>query len=341
MRDSNFELLRIIAMLAIIAYHLLSFFICKESDNPVYVALQLPLHIGVLLFVLISGYYGIRTSLKGICRLLLPLLFYYLPLELTHSLYCHDFGMAKNTLLILSSSPYWYIRTYLWLYLLSPVINNYLRDITGARRLYLLIVLGIISMYFGAVKGDSSLLRGTNVVNFMFLYTIGNTIRRYQERITLKTRSLMAVYITLNILIVVSCVMFSKISIITDVIFKTCFFYCSPGLILNAVLLFMIFMRIHFNSGFINKIASSTYSMYIIHHVPFLLYGVIGPVVLYICNFDLIFLTILMVALFSVIIMIISFLIDQTFRPVFNHISSYINKQLPFVANLIENANVK
>ena len=76
-RESNFELLRIIAMFAIIVSHLLLFFVCNKSEIVLYRALQLPLHIGVILFVLISGYYGIRTSLRGVCKLLLPVFFYY------------------------------------------------------------------------------------------------------------------------------------------------------------------------------------------------------------------------------------------------------------------------
>ena len=81
-------------MFAIIAYHLLLFFVCVESDFVAYWALQLPLHIGVILFVLISGYYGIRPSLRGFCKLMLPVIFYYVIVESSVNFYRHDLGEA-------------------------------------------------------------------------------------------------------------------------------------------------------------------------------------------------------------------------------------------------------
>ena len=81
-RDSNFELLRIVAMFCIIFYHLLSYFITPVTNDAVYKALEIPFHCGVLLFVLISGYYGIKTSLRGVIKLILPILFFYVPIEL-------------------------------------------------------------------------------------------------------------------------------------------------------------------------------------------------------------------------------------------------------------------
>ena len=69
-RQSNIELLRCFAMLCIIVYHLCLFALGGVSTGTkLYQALQIPLHIGVPLFVLISGYFGIRFSLKGLMRL--------------------------------------------------------------------------------------------------------------------------------------------------------------------------------------------------------------------------------------------------------------------------------
>ena len=69
-RQSNIELLRCFAMLCIIVYHLLIFVVSPlHYGESLYQALQIPLHIGVPLFVLISGYFGIRFSLRGLMRL--------------------------------------------------------------------------------------------------------------------------------------------------------------------------------------------------------------------------------------------------------------------------------
>ena len=63
-RDSNLELLRIVAMSMIVIYH-----IFVHGISPVYVGSHsiltvwyVPFIFGVNLFILISGYYGIRLS---------------------------------------------------------------------------------------------------------------------------------------------------------------------------------------------------------------------------------------------------------------------------------------
>ena len=59
-RDSNMELLRIIAITFIVLYHLTAFFAnAWGEENRLMYSLNLMLHTGVILFVLISGYYGI------------------------------------------------------------------------------------------------------------------------------------------------------------------------------------------------------------------------------------------------------------------------------------------
>lgn len=56
-RESQFELLRIVAQWCIVFYHLfMDYTIHLQEQYPIYLGIQIPLHIGVLLFVLISGY---------------------------------------------------------------------------------------------------------------------------------------------------------------------------------------------------------------------------------------------------------------------------------------------
>lgn len=325
-------------MFAIIVSHLLLFFVCNKSEIVLYRALQLPLHIGVILFVLISGYYGIRTSLRGVCKLLLPVFFYYALVEGAVSCYRHEFYGGLNALLFISSSPYWYVRTYLWLFLLAPIINYYLKGITPRQRVYMLVVLGVISMYFGTVKGDPSLERGTNVINFFFLYCIGNTISCYQNKVKVKTIFLITAYVLLNAIIVFAYMLIAD-NILSSVVMKMFYFYCSPGLIINAVLLFLIFARINFHSLYVNRFASSTYSMYIIHHIPVLLYGLIGPIVLSQCYLDNPLQTMMMIGLSTIVIMLASFFIDQICKPLFSYISDKALEICPQVGDIIKKVN--
>lgn len=65
-RESNFELARIVSMICIVWYHLFwSMPETLQDQIPIFKGIQMPLHFGVLLFVMISGYFGIKPTIRG------------------------------------------------------------------------------------------------------------------------------------------------------------------------------------------------------------------------------------------------------------------------------------
>ena len=158
-RNSIFELIRIIAMLFIVIYHLFMIFLAPNYPmESFYRGIQIPLHIGVILFVLISGYFGIKCTKKGLLKLVIMVAVYYLPISLLTNIYNYE-GIKQilKDCLFISHTPYWFIRTYLCLYLFSPILNKYLTDISMKQRLLLISGLSFISIYLGTSHGDPSL----------------------------------------------------------------------------------------------------------------------------------------------------------------------------------------
>ena len=90
-RDSNIELLRLLSQWMIVLYHILAFlvFYRQKDVSEIYRALWLPLHVGVPIFILISGYFRIKFKVKGIIRLLSVMFIYTVPIGL---LECHWVG---------------------------------------------------------------------------------------------------------------------------------------------------------------------------------------------------------------------------------------------------------
>lgn len=177
-RQSNIELLRCFAMLCIIVYHLCLFALGGvPTGTKLYQALQISLHIGVPLFVLISGYFGIRFSLKGLMRLCSKGYFYFVPLAVVPMLVYNTGGVKDilKSIFIFGFDAQWYLNTYLYLFLFSPIINRYLENITKSQRFYLLAILTFMSVYIGNVtEGDITLVEGKNLTNFLLLYTLEN-----------------------------------------------------------------------------------------------------------------------------------------------------------------------
>ena len=275
MRSSNFELLRLVSMFFIVLYHILLFIIVDIDNSPIYKAMWIPLHVAVICFVLISGYFHIRPSLRGGIKLIIPLLIYYLPLTILELV--NGVGSIKN-LLFFSKSPYWYIRTYLCLFLMAPALNAYLTS--NRRRLYLLIALGFIAIYMGNLH-ESSLRGGKNLSLFMFLYVIGDSLRANKSIYEgYSLWKLVLVWFLLNVILVLGFMM-GRDAIIGKVLWLMSFPYCSPILITNATLLFVIFAKLEIRSNVINWLSSSVLSVYIIHHQHYVLYSIIGVAALY------------------------------------------------------------
>lgn len=328
-RNSIFELIRIIAMFMIVIYHLIMFFVSPYySTESLYKGIQIPLHIGVILFVFISGYWGIKCTMKGLIKLITMVAIYFLPIALLTDIYMG--GEIKTIIkdcLFISHSPYWFIRTYLCLYLFSPVLNYYLENITAKKRNVLIGVLCFISIYIGTTQGDPTLSEGKNLANFSLLYILGNTLHEYEENWKkLSNKFLIPLYISLNFLLVATYCMFDG-DFIRRIIWIMSFEYCSPILIVNALLFFIIIAKHQLHSKWINYIASSMFAVYLIHCQPFIEQHIIRSIMEYILSTTnnplLVFLYCIV---FTVLIMFISILIDKGLTPVWKFLDRFSNR---------------
>ena len=156
-RSSNFELLRIFAMLLIITYHYALFSNFRFSAGTLsfnrlfYQSMLLDGKTGVNLFVMISGYFmvksrGVRTS--KVLQLWGQCFFWIVGIWLVFHKRITGFGgMPQDTfrgkLFFLSSGVQWFISTYMVMYLLSPYINVMLTSLSRTMFRRMLVITGI------------------------------------------------------------------------------------------------------------------------------------------------------------------------------------------------------
>lgn len=269
-RQSNIELLRCFAMLCIIVYHLLLFALGGvHTDTKLYQAMQIPLHIGVPIFVLISGYFGIHFSLRGLMRLCSKGYIYFIPLGLIPAVVIGQEGVKDllKHVFIFGFDAQWYLNTYLYLFLFSPIINRYLANMTHFQRTYLLVILAFMSIYIGNVtEGDVCLVEGKNLTNFILLYVLGNTIRKEQQKINgMSQYKLVGGYVLFNILLVLG---FMYVPLVAGKIWKYSYAYDSPIIMLNSIWAFCIFSKLSINSRFVNWIGSGIFACYLLQCPP-------------------------------------------------------------------------
>lgn len=79
-RESSYELLRLISQYMIVVGHILQVVVTPTSDEPFYRAIMFPLHVAVPFYVMISGYWGIKASIKGVINLMKFVFVIYIPL---------------------------------------------------------------------------------------------------------------------------------------------------------------------------------------------------------------------------------------------------------------------
>lgn len=268
-RQSNIELLRLFSMFLIVWYHMFLFVLEPDNpDLPIFKAAQMPLHVGVPLFVMISGYFGIRFSFKSLGALLSRVYLYVVPATLLMLLPKHPSSKEIfESCLVLGHDGLWFVNTYLCLYIVAPLLKPF-DTLTARQRWTILAGLVFMSIYVGDIKmSDPSLIYGKNLLNFIFLYLLGSMLHIYADKIAaIPTKIIVVAYLILSAFTVLS-YLYINSSFITIRIWMLSYPYNSPILLISCLLIFSLFCRIKLQSGKVNWIASSVFAIYLIHAV--------------------------------------------------------------------------
>ena len=265
-RNSSFELLRILSQVFIVLYHICYIWQGKEySSQPFFQSVSIPLHIGVVVFVLLSGYFTIKLRISGLVKLLGIFFVYCLPEVIYSVATAKDSLHTLRSLMFISNSHFWFVKTYLYLFLVSPMINLWLKHATERQRWYMVAVFAFVACYMAVSKGDASVSNGKNLTNFIYFYLVGNQLHYYRGKwMNIKTINLLLCYIVFNI-VILTLEYFMHGNIVGKMVHQLSFPYSSPMILVGAVLFFMVIGKQHIQSRFINYVAASSLAIYLIH----------------------------------------------------------------------------
>lgn len=281
-RNSGIELARIIAMLMITVGHFVLtfglFFTPKDTfissaDIPS-VGAFLP-HIviyalcvgGVNLFILISGYFQIRLTWKGLLRFILLCIFYNALVLLADWLVNDAFSVKRLAkVFIVSKTVNWFFPVYFCLMLVSPLLNKAVNalDLKNLRRaVILLFILNCVSGYF--FRNEN--VTGYSAYQFFFLYVVGSWIRK-DEAIRSMGRGFYLLLFLLASLLVAA--LAAGILHFTDWSLRTLFYYNNPLVVIASAALFIVFTKLDFQSRGVNVFASTVVAALFTQHILFL-----------------------------------------------------------------------
>ena len=194
-RSSNIELLRIVAMLAIIAHHyVVNSTVCRLFDGavPTFNSCFLQLwgmwgKTAINVFVLISGYFMCTGNLllRRYLKLFMQVLFYSWVMWIVLCLFGYekwDFVLTVKRFVCYDVFAYpngGFVPAFLWMYLLIPFMNRFISCVRS-KDLYVFVLLSVMMF-----TGTSMLSLGNgyhHVFWYVTLYFLGAIIRLYPFR---------------------------------------------------------------------------------------------------------------------------------------------------------------
>ena len=177
-RQSNIELLRIVAMTMIVIHHIILF--CCNREIRYFSQLNSLVICGVNMFVLITGYFGLKLKWRSVINLVSITLFYSILSTFAYCLYTDtlpSLEVLKKTLFPISSGTYWFVTSYFYLLLLSPLLNFALHAMSDRQLCFFLAVLIFINCISSWLFQNNFNPNGYNTMQFILLYYIGYCIK--------------------------------------------------------------------------------------------------------------------------------------------------------------------
>ncbi len=292
-RESNYELLRIIAMFFIVLWHVIQHSYLIENtplggvNNFLINAIMFFIVIHVNLFLLITGYYQSKSKfkLKKLISLIFLIGFYNVLINSIFK-FC---GLMKYSNLdyllkisFFNLDTYWYLKCYIIVFLLSPFFNLLIEKMN--KKIYKRLLISLI-LAFSIIPFLTGNLfyEADGLSQQILLYFVGAYIRKYNLNknlfstlnITQKRLLYLGSFLIFWIInISMYTVQIYLTSLNSDILkyIGSCLgaykcFYNNPIVILQSLSIFLLFGTFKVKSKIINRISSLTLGIYLIHEM--------------------------------------------------------------------------
>lgn len=292
-RQSNIELLRILAIMGVIVLHYNNPVIgggiryAEEGSANFYILyfLESLFICGVDLFMLISGYFLCKSNKRNLWK----------PVELIAQVMMFKVGIyfakivlgstvfSANTMMTTLIPSNYFVILYCAVFMVSPFINVLISHLSEKSfKTMILLLLLIFSIYptivdvLGEIRGEQFIglssigmygsQWGYSIVNFMLMYLLGAYLKKGNS----KVQNCSTLKLVIGILICIAIMMVwarmnDKVGYLTE---RSAWEYCNPVVITEAILIFILFSRIKLGVNIvINTLSESVFTVFLFHSV--------------------------------------------------------------------------
>ena len=269
-RDSNAELLRLICMVFIVFHHILVHGAYPElleggaaiatTEAKIALFLNGLFYPAVNIFILISGYYGIKPTVRKFFNLYTFCAFYgllnYFAKIITTGQHIGR-SMIIETFFPFAHSSYWFIPCYIALFCMAPLLNRFIQESSKKEFSITIILLTFANVWLGYLGGKSKINAGYCTMQMVYMYVIGGYIKRFVNIQGLKNKRwiLIFAYVLCGALWAISGLVQTK---------RDLFTYNHPFNILGAIAFFLFAMTFSFKSRAVNWFSLSALAVYLI-----------------------------------------------------------------------------
>ena len=273
-RQSNIELLRIIAITMVLMLHFNLHGLHPDvlSSHPTFSWLSLEGNLiesfciaAVNVFVLISGYFSIKLSVRSVLNLYIRCFIVGLVTYLAYVVLSDEaisLSAIGGRILAFTHNHWWFVISYLGLMAISPILNAGCEAVDKRTYLYVLILLSIAMLYFGWWKHLEITNGGYSLIHFIYLYIIARYIKLHVAESTIRHYRWLWLVLFVGAFLVMT-----GLQYVTS---RSMYTYDNPLAIIIAVSLLLFFLSIPFQNRFINWAAFSVFSAYLIQESPYL-----------------------------------------------------------------------
>ncbi len=329
-RDSNMELLRIITMFLVLLFHV--DFISLNGTNhiapdftPLKSFIRIFLAISTFtcvdIFVMLSGWYGIKFKYSKLGELVFQVLFFSI---ISYVIFAF-FGIINYKLLlhIFFLDAYWFVPTYLVLYISSPILNSFINNCSKKQLQNTILLLFVAQCCYGWLSPqERGYNEGCSPISFIILYLTARYCKLYPSSLTtLSKRNDLLIFFTACLFASIFVFYGEKYQI--DMLTNTMFKFTSPFTIIASLYLILFFSKIKLQKKWINWIAISSFAAFLVHCFPafnqYIYHNVISYLYLHFSTVEFV----VLVLLFIIFLYIASILLDKIRISIYNKISNH------------------